>query len=65
MLKALRFSCQRPTRRASQRDEKAILEWKRKRWPMLKKARREWRTIPLKQQWVRNIPQSAMHLTSK
>jgi transposase len=38
LLKALGFSCQRPTGRASQRDEKAILEWKHKRWPMLKKS---------------------------
>ena len=38
LLKALGFSCQRPTARASQRDEKAILQWQRKRWPMLKKS---------------------------
>ena len=38
LLKALGFSCQRPTGRAIQRDEKAILEWKHKRWPMLKKS---------------------------
>jgi transposase len=37
MLKAWGFSCQRPTGRATQRDEKAILEWQQKRWPMLKK----------------------------
>src|SRR3569832_2224765 len=38
VLKALGFSCLRPTGRALQRDEKAILEWKHKRWPMLKKS---------------------------
>ena len=38
LLKALGFSCQRPTGRALQRDEKAILQWQRKRWPMLKKS---------------------------
>lgn len=38
LLNALGFSCQRPTGRAIQRDEKAILEWKQKRWPMLKKS---------------------------
>jgi transposase len=37
LLKAMEFSCQRPTGRASQRNEKAIWEWKYHRWPMLKK----------------------------
>ena len=31
-------SCQRPARRALQRDEQAIREWKTKRWPALKKT---------------------------
>ena len=34
------FSCQRPSGRAIQRDEKAIRQWKRKRWPTLKKTPR-------------------------
>jgi len=38
LLKGLGFSCQRPTARATQRDEKAIREWKHKRWPTLKKT---------------------------
>jgi putative transposase len=38
LLKDLGFSCQRPTGRARQRDEKAIGEWKHNRWPMLKKS---------------------------
>lgn len=38
ILKQLNFSCQRPTGRALQRDEQAILKWKRKRWPRLKKT---------------------------
>lgn len=38
LLKALNFSCQRPSGRASQRDEKAIRRWKTKRWPALKKT---------------------------
>src|SRR3569833_2522492 len=38
VLKALGFSCQRPTGRAFQRDEIAILEWKHKRCLMLKKS---------------------------
>ena len=37
ILKSLGFSCQRPTGRAIQRDEAAILEWKTQRWPQLKK----------------------------
>ena len=31
------FSCQRPERRAVERDEKAIRRWKRVEWPALKK----------------------------
>jgi transposase len=34
------FSCQRPTGRAIERDESAIRQWKRKRWPALKKTPR-------------------------
>lgn len=34
----LGFSSQRPTGRAIQRDEAAILEWKTRRWPALKKS---------------------------
>lgn len=37
LLKAMGFSCQRPTGRASQRHEEAIRQWQRTRWPMLKK----------------------------
>ena len=37
VLRQLGFSSQRPTGRAIQRDEAAILEWKAKRWPALKK----------------------------
>jgi transposase len=32
------FSCQRPERRAVERDEKAIVRWKRVTWPALKKS---------------------------
>lgn len=38
LLKGLGFSCQRPTGRAIQRDEKAIRQWKTRRWPALKKT---------------------------
>lgn len=33
------FSCQRPERRALERDEAAISQWKRVKWPSLKKKR--------------------------
>jgi transposase len=35
----LGFSCQRPERRAIERDETAIRQWKRVKWPALKKRR--------------------------
>jgi transposase len=38
LLKALNFSCQRPSGRAIKRDERAIRRWKTKRWPALKKT---------------------------
>lgn len=38
VVRALGFSSQRPTGRAIQRDEEAILMWKTKRWPALKKT---------------------------
>jgi len=37
LLGASGFSCQRPERRAVERDEKAIRRWKRVDWPALKK----------------------------
>ena len=37
ILRDLGFSNQRPTGRAVQRDEQAILRWKAQRWPALKK----------------------------
>lgn len=38
IVRELGFSSQRPTGRAIERDEAAILEWKTKRWPALKKT---------------------------
>lgn len=38
ILGQLGWSCQRPTGRATQRDEGAIRQWKQKRWPALKKT---------------------------
>jgi transposase len=37
--RSLGLSSQRPTRRANQRDEEAIKDWKEKRWPELKRGR--------------------------
>ena len=38
LLRALGFTPQKPERRAIQRDEEAIVQWKKKRWPALKKT---------------------------
>jgi hypothetical protein len=45
LLRELGFSCQKPEKRAIQRNEQAIAEWRTKRWPALKKALREGRVI--------------------
>lgn len=37
VLAAMGFSCQRPTRRAIERDEEKISRWKRHKWPAIKK----------------------------
>ena len=37
ILRQLGWSCQRPTGRALERDEEAIRQWKKKRWPEIKK----------------------------
>jgi transposase len=37
LLSALGWSCQKPERRALERDEERIAHWKRYRWPALKK----------------------------
>ncbi len=38
VLRGLGGSLQRPTRRARERDEQAIADWKTRRWPQLKKT---------------------------
>jgi transposase len=38
LLGAMGFSSQKPERRAIERDEAAVLKWKRKTWPALKKS---------------------------
>jgi transposase len=42
LLHELGFSCHKPERRALERDEARIEEWKRKEWSRLKKTLREW-----------------------
>ena len=37
LMKGLRWSCQKPERRALERDEEAIAPWKRHTWPAIKK----------------------------
>jgi len=39
LLRRLGWSLQRPTRQARERDEAAIAQWKRERWPQVKKTR--------------------------
>ena len=39
LLKALRWTPQKPAERAAQRDEARIAEWREERWPELKKKR--------------------------
>lgn len=43
LLGQLGWSCQKPERRALQRDEKAIARWKATDWPRIKKNRTTWR----------------------
>lgn len=42
LLHELGFSCQKPERRALERDEDKIEAWKRQRWPQVKKTLRGW-----------------------
>jgi transposase len=45
LLHDLGFSCQKPERRAIERDEKRIEQWKRRDWPRVKKTLRGWAPI--------------------
>lgn len=38
LLRRMGFSCQKPARRATQRNEAGIERWKKRRWPTLKKT---------------------------
>lgn len=42
LLTDLGWSCQKPERRARERDEAAIARWKREEWPEVKKTGRTW-----------------------
>jgi len=43
LLLGMRWSCQKPERRALERNEEGIEHWKRYRWPHIKKSRKTWR----------------------
>lgn len=43
VLTALDWSCQKPERRAVERDDAAIAAWTREAWPRIKKRRSTWR----------------------
>lgn len=43
VLTALGWSCQKPERRAVERDDGAIVRWKRQDWPRIKKRCSTWR----------------------
>ena len=43
VLVGLGWSCQKPERRARERNEKDIEHWKKKQWPAIKKSLRAWR----------------------
>ncbi len=45
VLQQLGWSCQKPERRAMQRDEAAIAHWKRDTWPQIKKKQNAWAPI--------------------
>ncbi len=38
VLKRMGWSCQKPERRARERDEEAIVQWRKKDWPRIKKS---------------------------
>ena len=42
LLHRLKWSCQKPDRRALERDEERIERWKRKEWPRIKKGLWTW-----------------------
>jgi len=47
ILRKMDWSCQKPERRARERDEERIARWRKQDWPRIKKARRSGRSIVL------------------
>jgi len=45
VLHGLGFSCQKPERRALERDDEEIARWKQEEWPRIKKGPRTWAPI--------------------
>lgn len=43
VLRNLGWSCQKPERRARERDEQVIAEWRRRDWPRIKKSAAKWK----------------------
>jgi transposase len=42
VLHRMGWSCQKPERRARERDEQAIATWRKKDWPRIKKSPKKW-----------------------
>lgn len=42
ILSHLGWSCQKPERRAKERDKQAIETWRKERWPYIKKGAKKW-----------------------
>ena len=47
LMHAMGWSCQKPTKRDRERNEKAIQYWKQHVWPRIKKNRRTWSPLGL------------------
>lgn len=47
LMRAMGWSCQKPTKRDRERNEKAIRYWKQDVWPRIKKNRRTWSPLGL------------------
>ena len=47
LMHSLNWSHQKPEKRAVERDEEVIEQWKRKDWPRVKKTLRGWASIPI------------------
>jgi transposase len=47
LMRAMGWSCQKPTKRDRERNEKAIEYWKQHVWPRIKKNRKTWSPLGL------------------